>query len=103
MSTNFEVLNIIQQTFGGKVFPRKKYSERHKNIYVWEINSRNAINLSKILKDKLIIKKQQAEIFSMIEIWDQPVGKNHGIPKILNEQRELAKTMMNELNKRGNN
>lgn len=96
-NNNLEILQIIQNEHGGNIYDRKK--KNRKRSYRLIFSGAKAIKLASLLKDKLFIKKQQAEIFSMIEI--STSGNGGGQCKYFKEQREMAKTMINELNKRG--
>jgi len=99
-NTDLEIIQLIQKEYGGRIYEDKRAfrsGRRRCWMLIWSGNS--AIEMSQLLKDKLIIKKQQAEIFSQIHI--NEIGKCHNIGYEENDFRKNSMTTIQNLNQRG--
>ena len=92
-NTNREILELIQKCYGGHLREMKVKGKR-KRSFSLDWTGQKAIEISKILKDKLFIKKQQAEIMSGILL----VGSGNDLSDVHVEQRNLARQIMTGLN-----
>lgn len=61
-NTNFCLINLLQNEFGGKIHTCKKYNEKWKIGYILSWNGENAQDLLKKIEDKLIVKRRKAEL-----------------------------------------
>ena len=63
VNTDIRLPNMFRESFGGRVEPIKRYSDKHKTAYRWYIHDTvtTLVFLDRI-GDKLIIKKPQAEL-----------------------------------------
>jgi len=56
------VLEILQSLFGGTIRKKKRYSEKHKQVYEWEISGANAENYAYTVEPYLREKRRQAQL-----------------------------------------
>ena len=92
-NTNLKILELIQEKYGGYL-REMKVRKKCKRFWSLDWTGQKAIDLSKLLKDKLFIKRQQAEIMSGILL----VGSGNDLSDVHVEQRNLARQMMTALN-----
>ena len=70
VNTNFNVIKEIQKEFGGKITSSLTPSRKKILFRLWW-QGKEAIKIATILKDKLIVKKEQATIISELIIYEK--------------------------------
>ncbi len=97
ISTNHDVIKRINQQFGGRIYLHKVQKDNYVEPLIIEWIGKEAVDLAIQLKDRLIVKRKQAEVFSYINI------STAGIPisREDKEIREAAFMLLKILNKRG--
>lgn len=60
VNTSYELMEWLQDKFGGSCKTRRKVKENHKTTYAWSYNNARAADLLKKVKNFLIVKKAQA-------------------------------------------
>ena len=58
-NTDKEVLDFIQKHFNGKIYNHKIYKAHHKPAWMWQITGKNAAELSKLMYQFSIVKKEK--------------------------------------------
>lgn len=61
-NTSLKLMDWLEATFGGSVYPKNASRKEHKPGYQWQVNGYNAYKLIANFKGYLIIKLDQAEI-----------------------------------------
>lgn len=95
-NTDLGILLAIQKCYGGFISEHKWKGTKitDKKCWSWVLSGNKAVELSKILKEKLIIKKGQAEIFS--KMITQRSGHRCSNKEV--KERELARADIKYLN-----
>ena len=93
-NTNLNIMEEIQESFGGKLYSYNIGKRRRRVSYKLTWSGNAAVELAKLLMDKLRIKKRQAEVFSYMQFNTQ------GIKLTDNEReiREVAHLVVKRLN-----
>lgn len=62
-NTNLQVLNLLQENYGGTIYRLRSKSERGKgwkSCYVWNLGVKNLVGFLKAILPYLVVKQQQA-------------------------------------------
>ncbi len=91
------------ETVGGSVKPRKSRSVKHRPGYDWKLFGRNAGELLSVIRDFLIIKKEQADTALAFLAVNRQHGSKAGKPlsDSVVEQRDSFRRKILRLNKKG--
>ena len=73
VNSNEQVINEFLN-FGGKVYKKKRYSN-YKQSWHWMIHDKKAVDFCKLILNKLIVKKSQAQILTELQKWKIRCGK----------------------------
>lgn len=103
VNTNLRLLeHLLTMTGFGKIIPRKKRSKKHKQCYIWYLNTRELKQLLALVKDFLVIKKNQAEL--ALNMFKLTSATKKGRSSLTQEQKSLREVIyveMKTLNQRG--
>ena len=103
INTNRNLMDWLKNNFGGTYGIQGKIGNgRWKTCYVWELSSKQAINLTEKIVKYLIIKKKRAELllqFKKTLNWG--MGNKKRVPEQINIERERIYLEMKKLNQRG--
>lgn len=97
-NTNKNILEKIQEQYGGSLYEHKKRITNRKTIYHLDFSGEKAQQLIKQIKDKLIIKQTQAELFCLFPL---NFGCGNKTPQFIKDFQEQLYNEMKTLNKRG--
>jgi len=100
-NTNLEILKMIQNQYGGKIYLLKRKNKSWKPIWKLMWTGEKAISISILIKDKLIVRKKQAELMASI-VRPENFTRWHPMYQDYRMQREKAIIELNKLNRRGN-
>lgn len=100
-NTKIKVLELFKKEFGGKIQKLKNEKSHHKDRFLLHITNQQAYKFCKLLKEKLFLKKRQAEI--IIKFYEKRIDNKSPLSKEeLNRRKKLLQEMK-KLNKRGKN
>ncbi len=100
-NTNKKILLYLRELFGGSVSEHKlsRNIGKWKKAYRWQLSSRKAFNVIKLIYPYLIVKKAQADI--MLEFTKTLTDGTKMITEDVWHKRWALKREINKLNKRG--
>lgn len=103
-NTNLDLLrHLIKLTGLGRITEKGRKKSNHKNAYYWGLRVEEIKLLLPLLKEFLIIKRQQAELMLEYLATYSNIRSNSHRPLTLDQKidRELIYEELKELNKRG--
>lgn len=99
-NTSFSLLKWINDRFGGSVFPQTRLANR-RQVWHWNVASKQAEEILLGILPYLVIKKDQAEL--ALRFRDSYKGlkpcSGHPLPASVNEFREKCKVELSDLKK----
>lgn len=102
--TRKEIIEALQQIWGGSIYERKMKKSLHKTAYEWHCPAENIIDLLTTIIPYLMLKRRQAELVCEYRT-TIPTEGNHpakaGTPEEIKQYREQIKEELSALNKRG--
>lgn len=72
-NTNFDMLKIYENKFGGKIRKVQKDAEHHKEKYHWDINYSQALPFLKYIQPFMIVKSKQVNLAIEFQEWHDQI------------------------------
>ncbi len=101
VNTKIKILKAFKGKFGGAIHKWKKVKPHHKDRFFLNMCNQQAYNFCKLLKEKLFLKKRQAEL--IVEFYERRINNASPLSNEELDRRENLFQEMRKLNKMGEN
>jgi len=101
----FSVLEWMQRNFGGRIYPRRRATEKWDAAYSWHTFGGTAASIIESLRPYLVLKREHADLALLLrslmeQAEKRPNGRTYWTPA-LREQAEGLKLRLNKANEKG--